>query len=63
MTKWSWHDLILDLCNGHGVWLESGDLLHLMQLGANYPGELHDLMTGLGLASEEGPPLPPAPLG
>jgi Zn-finger nucleic acid-binding protein len=57
MTKWSWQDLVLDVCSGHGVWLESGDLLHLMQLGAARPGELYELMQGLGLASDEGPAL------
>lgn len=61
MTPWAWRDLVVRVCEGHGLWLESGDLLHLARLASAHPGELYGLLAALGVASDEGPALPGEP--
>lgn len=47
MEKWLWRGLTLDCCPGHGLWLDSGELLTLRALAGAQPAELYQLLSDL----------------
>lgn len=50
MPKWLWRGLVLDCCPGHGLWVDSGELVELRLLAEHHPQELYDLLRDLSAA-------------